>query len=205
MIIVGLTGSIAMGKSLTGSYFKQDGIPVFDADAVVHQLYASDSAVIKAVGHLCSDAIVDGKVDRHILARYVYQNGLLKKIEAIVHPEVKKKRDAFLATARKNNESIVVLDIPLLFETGVDALCDRIIVVKAPWYVQMKRALRRKKSSLLKFLWLNSKQLSSSEKCEKADFVINTNQSKHATFKQVKEIIAQLRKEVDNGKKTDRT
>ena len=193
MIIAGLTGSIAMGKSETARMFAARGIPVFDSDAAVHELYAPGGAAVEAVKALAPDAVIDGAVDRRKLAALVQaEPGLLKQIEAVVHPLVKARQAAFLAEAAASSD-IAVLDIPLLFETGREKDVDVVIVVSASAELQRARALARPGMTAEKFDFILSRQVPDAEKRARADYVIDTSVSLAATAREVEQVISAIR------------
>ncbi len=191
MIIAGLTGSIGMGKSTTAAMFIKRGVPVHDADAVVHALYEGEAA--DKIEAEFPGTVTNGRVDRSILAKHVVgKPEAMKKLESIVHPLVAAKRDEFLAAHRKNEEPLVILDIPLLFETGGDSLVDWIIVVTASAETQRKRVLSRPDMNPEKFEAILARQVPDSEKRKRADFLIDTDQGMEAARHQVQHIIAEL-------------
>lgn len=193
MIVVGLTGSIAMGKSETAKMFASRGIPVFDSDATVHALYAQEGDAVEPLRKLAPDAIVDGAVDRRRLAALVQADpALLGKIEAAVHPLVKAMQSAFLADA-ENRSDIAVLDIPLLFETGRDKDVDVIIVVSAGATQQRARAMARPGMTAEKLDFILSRQIADAEKRARADYVIDTSVSLADTAREVDRVIAAIR------------
>ena len=189
MIVLGLTGSIGMGKSTTAQMFRDKGIPVWDADATVHALYAVDGpapALLEAAfpGSLAPD----GQVDRgHLRALIAKDAHVLDKINAIIHPLVAKDRAAFL----DENDGLVVLDVPLLFETGADANCDKIAVVSVDPETQRTRVLSRGTMTEADFESILSRQLPDAEKRKRADYIIDTS-SMSATQDRVEEIVAEL-------------
>ncbi len=194
MIILGLTGSIGMGKSTTAQMFRDENIPVHDADAVVHQLYAGEAAPL--VEQAFPGTVRDGKVDRNILGKHVIGNGeAMKRLEAIIHPLVAGARDAFLREQRQAGHDMVVLDIPLLFETGGEKHCDRIVVVTAPPEEQRRRVLAREGMTIAKFEAILESQVPDSIKRAKADFLIDTGQGMKRARQQVRAIIDQIRRE----------
>lgn len=200
MIIVGLTGSIAMGKTETAKIFAAHGIPVFDSDAAVHQLYAKNGAAVKEIGTLVPDAIVEGQVERAILAGHVQRDpSLLKKVEAVVHPLVRSAQTTFLAKAVEDGAPLAVLDIPLLFETGRENEVDAIVVVSAGERLQRERALQRPGMTAEKLAFILSRQLPDEEKKARADYVIDTSVSIEATARDVERVIAELRKQAGEG------
>ncbi|GGE55360.1 dephospho-CoA kinase [Actibacterium pelagium] len=171
--LLGLTGSIGMGKSTTAKMFAEAGVPVWDADAAVHRLYSKDGAAVSAIQALHPDAIVDGAVDRVALKDWIgAEPGALAKIEAVVHPLVAKDRADFIN--ENQGAKVVLLDIPLLFETGGSSLMDAIVVVTAPADVQRARVLERGTMSEEQFELILSKQVPDAEKRKKADYIIET-------------------------------
>ena len=198
MIVVGLTGSIAMGKTEAARAFAASGIPVFDSDAEVHRLYSEDASCIEKIGFLFPEAIVDGTVDRPSLSRIVLGNpAAIQRLEGIVHPIVDYAQTDFLARCRRRKESIAVLDVPLLFETGKDKSVDRIVVVSAKPEIQRARAMARPGMTKAKFEEILMRQTPDSEKTRRADFVIDTSGSLGHTRAQVAEIISRLRTELE--------
>jgi dephospho-CoA kinase len=195
MITVGLTGSIAMGKSETAKMFAERGIPVFDSDAAVHALYASGGDAVEAIRTLAPSAIEDGSVNRSKLAAFVQADpALLGRIEALVHPMVKARQKDFLAHARASGAEIAVLDIPLLFETKRDSEVDAIIVVSAAPEVQRRRALARPGMTAEKLGFILARQVPDLEKRARADYVIDTSVSLEATAREVDRVIHSLKK-----------
>ncbi len=193
MIIVGLTGSIGMGKSTAAKMFEQAGVPVYDADETVHRLYAGRASPL--IEQAFPGTVVDGIVDRKKLAQAVLNDSqAMKKLEAIVHPLVHEEESNFLEQAKFDREPMVVLDIPLLFEAGGKDRVDRIVVVSAPADVQRQRVLAREGMTVEKFESILSRQMSDHEKRAKADFIIDSNVSFEAMQEQIDLIIAQLSK-----------
>lgn len=192
MIVLGLTGSIGMGKSTTARMFAEAGVPVHDSDETVHRLYAGKAAPLVEAAFPGTTA--DGSVDRAKLgARVLGDAAALKKLEAIIHPLVRADADAFLAKHRNAGESIVVLDIPLLFETGGRGRVDKVVVVTAPAEVQRQRVLARPGMSEEKLAAILAKQVPDAEKRRLADFVIDTGKGLDAARAAVAAIIAELR------------
>ena len=193
MIVAGLTGSIAMGKSETARMFAARGIPVFDSDAVVHELYASGGTAVEPLRVLVPEAVVAGGIDRGRLAALVQADPqLLGKIEAVVHPLVRNRQKSFLATSAQNSD-LAVLDIPLLFETGRQHEVDVVIVVSADPLLQRTRALARPGMTPEKLDFILSRQVPDSEKRSRADYVIDTSVSLAETAREVDRVIAQIR------------
>jgi dephospho-CoA kinase len=194
MIRVGLTGSIGMGKSTTAGLFADEGVPVYDADAAVHALYAPGGAAVSAIGAAFAGVIKDGAVDRTALsAQVVGKPDAIAALERIVHPLVREAQLDFLSKAEAAGEPIVVLDIPLLFETGGDRFMDAIIVVSAPAEVQRARVLARPGMTAEKFEAILAKQTPDAEKRSRADFVIDTSQGLEPAREQVRSVLAALR------------
>lgn len=193
MIVVGLTGSIAMGKTETAKLFRARGILVFDSDAAVHELYACGGSAVEPVRRLAPVAVENGAVNRETLSSLIRSDTtLLAKLEAVVHPLVKAKQREFLAAAKRSGASIVVIDIPLLFETGRDADVDVVAVVSAPPDVQRRRALARPGMTAEKLDFILSRQMADEEKRARADYVIDTSVSITDTAKQVDRLILEL-------------
>jgi dephospho-CoA kinase len=193
MIRLGLTGSIGMGKSATARMFAEEGVPVFDADAEVHRLYAADGAGVEAVGGAFPGVIVDGAVDRKRLAQVVGGDPeALKRLEAIVHPLVGQARARFLSGAEAGGAQVAVLDIPLLFETGREGDVDAVVVVSAPAHVQRERVLSRPEMTEARFAALHTRQMPDAEKRARADFVIDTSHGFDAARAQVRQVLATL-------------
>ncbi|RMD92699.1 MAG: dephospho-CoA kinase [Alphaproteobacteria bacterium] len=169
---LGLTGSIGMGKSTTAEMFRREGIEVWDADAAVHRLYARGGAAVRHIAALFPQAIVDGAVDRAALRAIIARDpSALEQIEKIVHPLVAQDRQAFLRSAKGD---IVVLDIPLLFETGAERDVDAVAVVTAPPDVQRARVLARPGMTEEQFETILAKQMPDEEKRRRADYIIET-------------------------------
>jgi dephospho-CoA kinase len=188
MIILGLTGSIGMGKSATAAMFADAGVPVHDADAAVHDLY--DGEAVPAIETAFPGSTTDGKVDRvKLSAQVVGHAEALKTLEAIVHPMVVEKRHQFLDAAREDGAAVVVLDIPLLYETGTDAVCDAVVVVSAPADVQRARVLDRPGMTAERFESLLLRQIPDEEKRRRADFVVDTSQGFDQARAQVTDIL----------------
>lgn len=191
MIRMALTGSIGMGKSTVARMFEAAGIPLFDADAVVHRLQAEDSALIAAIAARFPGTLRDGRIDRdNLRARVLASPAELESLEKIVHPAVQAERVRFLA--RHREASALLFDIPLLFETGGADAFDKIIVVSAPAEVQRQRVLARHGMTEAKFDAILARQMPDSEKRHRADFVIETGGDLSTTEAQVHAIIACL-------------
>ncbi len=188
MFILGLTGSIGMGKSTTANFFAEAGVPVHDSDAVVHALYAGSAAPL--IEAAFPGATENGVVDRVKLAQCVLGDpAALKRLESIVHPLVREAQRRFLAEAEARNAKVAVLDIPLLFESGADALTDAVVVVSAPEEVQRARVLQRPGMTGEKLDALLRKQMPDAEKRRRADFVVDTSRGFEPARAQVREIL----------------
>jgi dephospho-CoA kinase len=193
MLVVGLTGSIAMGKSETGRMFARLGYPVFDADAAVHGLYDAGGAAVPLIAREFPSAVVDGKVDRTRLAECVIgKPEALARLEALVHPLVRREQQVFLEAARDAGHTFAVLDIPLLFETGRHTDVDAVVVASAPEDVQKTRVMERPGMTDERFASILARQLPDSEKQRLADFIVDTSQGLDAAFDQVRAISEQL-------------
>jgi dephospho-CoA kinase len=192
---VGLTGSIGMGKSETAKLFARLGLPVFDADATVHALYGPGGAGTGAIAKRFPDAVTAEGVDRARLAKIVAADAsALRELEALVHPLVRDAEDRFIDAARARNEELVILDIPLLFETGRDTTMDAIVVVSAPEPVQRERVLKRPGMTLERLEAILARQVPDAKKRAQADFVIETDKGLDHALAQVKRVAAELRR-----------
>jgi dephospho-CoA kinase len=190
VIILGLTGSIGMGKSTTGRMFADEGALVWDADAAVHRLYARGGAAVGPLGEAFPDVVVDGAVDRVQLAEALGRDeDAFRRLEAIVHPLVAQDRAQDLAAARAEGVRLAVLDIPLLFETGGEAFVDAVVVVTADPEVQAARVLGRPGMTRERFEAILARQTPDAEKRRRADFVIDTGHGLEAARDQVREIV----------------
>ena len=191
MIVLGLTGSIGMGKSTTAGFFRAAGVRVFDADAAVHRLYAGAAAPLVAARF--PGTVVDGTVDREALSRAVLGDAdAMRALEAIVHPLVRDERSSFLAEARARDQAVVVLDIPLLYETGAERSVDKVVLVSAPEPVQKARVLARAGMTPERFAAIVAKQMPNAEKRRRADIIIETGDGLDAAERQVRTLLAEL-------------
>ncbi|MGL3607786.1 dephospho-CoA kinase [Rhizobium sp. G187] len=192
MIIIGLTGSIGMGKSTTAKLFAEEGVPVNDADQVVHDLY--QGAAVEPVGLAFPGTVSDGLVDRAKLSAVLAQNPAnFATLEAIVHPLVRARETEFLSRHRALGTEIVLLDIPLLFETGGEKRVDVVVVVSCEAAIQRERVLARTGMTPEKFELILSRQVPDAEKRARADFVVDTGQGIDAARQQVRILLEQLR------------
>jgi len=188
MFILGLTGSLGMGKTTTAGFFAEAGVPVHDADAVVHRLYEGEA--VAAIEAAFPGTTAAGKVDRvKLAARVLDHPAALQRLEAIVHPLVREAEARFLAEARARGAEVVVLDIPLLLETASDQRVDAVVVVTAPRETQRQRVLERPGMTQDKLDALLARQMADSDKRRHADFVVDTSRGFEAARAQVKEIL----------------
>lgn len=182
MVILGLTGSIGMGKSTAAKILKRMGAAVCDSDAVVHRLMGRGGRAVPRIAEAFPDAVRDGVIDRRRLGAAVFGNArALARLEAILHPMVVEEQVRYLRQAARRRVTVAVLDIPLLFETGSDARVDRTIVVTAPARIQRARVLARRGMTEETFARILARQMPDIEKRRRADFVVRTGLSKGAT------------------------
>ena len=193
MFFLGLTGSLGMGKSTTAKMFAEEGVPVHDADAAVHRLYEGEA--VSLIEAAFPGTTAGGKVDRDELARRVLGNTVaIEKLEKIVHPLVRRAEELFLEMASRKGAPVVILDIPLLFETGGERRCDAVVVVSAPPEVQHARVFERPGMTEEKFAAILAKQIPDAQKRARADFVVDTSKGFDATRDQVRDILARIAK-----------
>jgi dephospho-CoA kinase len=193
MQIVGLTGSIGMGKSAAANMLRRQGVWVHDADATVHKLLGKGGAAVAAIGKAFPGVVRNGAVDRIALGKRVFgDTRALRRLEAIVHPLVRARTDRFIAAAARAHRPLVVLDIPLLFETGGRRV-DKTIVVSAPAFLQAQRVLRRPGMSAEKFGQILARQMPDREKRRRADTVISSGLGKALTYRQLARAVRRLR------------
>jgi len=191
MFVLGLTGSLAMGKSATATMFAEEGVPVHDADGVVHRLYEGE--VVPLIEAAFPGITARGKIDRDKLARRVLGDSVaIEKLEKIVHPLVRRAEKLFLEEAARKGTRVAVLDIPLLFETGSERRCDAVVVVSAPPEVQRARAFERPGMTEEKFGAILAKQMPDAEKRARADFVVDTSKGFGAARDQVRDILLRV-------------
>jgi dephospho-CoA kinase len=188
MFILGLTGSIGMGKSTTANFFSEAGVPVHDSDAVVHRLYESEA--VAPVEAAFPGVAVDGRIDRAKLAEKLVGNpDAIKKLESIVHPLVRAVSERFITEQRARGARVIVLDIPLLFETGGEKRVDAVVVVSAPADVQRARVLGRAGMSADKLEALLKRQMSDAEKRSRAHFIVDSSRSFDSARAQIHAIL----------------
>jgi dephospho-CoA kinase len=195
VIVVGLTGSIGMGKSTAAATFRRFRIPLFDADRAVHRMLGPGGSAVALVTAAFPDVgSSNGGVDRTVLGRRVFSDPeALSRLEQIIHPMVAASEKRFLALARARREPIVVLDIPLLFESGGEHRCDYVLVVSAPRLVQRQRVLRRPGMSERRLAAILSHQMPDREKRRSADFVVPTGLSRNLSLRRLRAIVRLLR------------
>jgi len=193
MFILGLTGSVGMGKSATAKMFADEGVPVHDADAAVHALYEGEA--VPLIEAAFPGTTASGKVDRGKLGERVLGHPEeIKRLERIVHPLVARVRDDFLAGAERAGAKVALLDIPLLYETGGETRCDAVVVVSAPAEVQRERVLMRPGMTEAKLAAILAKQVPDADKRARADFVVDTSQGFDVARQQVRDILAKVSK-----------
>lgn len=195
MIILGLTGSMAMGKSTVAKLFKKHGVPVISADDIVHELYAGRAApLIEAVFSGTTD---DKGVDRQKLMTKIHRSpDALNKLEAIIHPLVREEEWAFIEQQKKNQCEMIMLEIPLLFETGAEVMMDAVIVASAAAPIQRERAMERPGMTDEKFKALLANQMPDTEKRARADYIVNTGTSLEETEAEVQKLIKELKNQI---------
>ncbi len=191
MITVGLTGSIGMGKSTTAGLFADEGIPVCDSDAMVHDLYAGEA--VAPLAAIFPTVLDDGKINRDKLSRLLRENpAQFPVVERIVHPLVRAKQEAFIERHRRENASVVVLDIPLLYETRAESRVDVVVVVSCDADLQKQRVLARPGMTEDKFAMILERQMPDAEKRKRADFIIDTGHGIENARDQVRAILSAL-------------
>jgi dephospho-CoA kinase len=191
MFVLGLTGSVGMGKSATAKFFAEEGAPVHDADAAVHRLYEAEATPL--IEAAFPGTTIGSKVDRDKLAQRVLGDAAaIKKLEEIVHPLVRSAEERFLSEAERKGAAVVVLDIPLLFETGGDKRCDAVVVVSASAETQRARVFARPGMTEQKFTAILAKQMPDADKRARADFVVDTSKGFDAARAQVRDILVRV-------------
>lgn len=200
MIVIGLTGSIGMGKTTTAKLFAAEGIPVLDSDAVVHDLYSAEA--VPMIEAAFPGTTISGTVDRLELGNILRENPAnFSKLEAIVHPLVRERQEAFLRKTREEDQNFAVLDIPLLFETGGETRVDKVVVVSCAPEIQRQRVLSRPGMTEEKFEMILARQMPDAEKRRRADFIIDSGNRFEAARDQVREILQRLSAGSGNGEK----
>lgn len=200
MFVLGLTGSIGMGKSTAAKVLRDYGVPVHDADEVVHALLGPAGAAEAQIKALFPSAVEDGTISRQELGRIVFANDAeLKRLEAIMHPLVRQSEERFLQTHRESGEPLVVLDIPLLFEVGAEPRVDAILLVTAPADLQRARVLKRAGMTEERFEQIRSRQLPDAEKRRRAQYVVSTDGPHSYTAQEFRKIVDSLRAQAGAG------
>ena len=195
MRVLGLTGSIAMGKSTVARMLRRLGLPIHDADACVHRLFAKGGRAVAPISRAFLGVVENGAVDRNKLGSRVFGNpSELRKLEAIVHPLVRDERDRFLGRNRRRRARLVVLDVPLLYETRGQGICDAVMVVSAPAFLQRRRALARPDMTAEKLASILARQMPDHRKRKLADQVIATGLGFADTHRRLARYVGRLRK-----------
>jgi dephospho-CoA kinase len=196
LIVLGLTGSIGMGKSTAAAMLRRLGVPLFDADLAVHRLLAPSGAAVPAVSAAFPGVATETiGIDRVLLGQRVFTNpAALRRLEAILHPMVAAEERRFLARSKSRRVPLVVLDIPLLFETGAERRCDYVLVVSAPTLVQRQRVMRRPGMTEIRLNSILRKQMPDHRKRRRADFVVPTGAGRNLTLRRLQAIVRLLRK-----------
>lgn len=191
MLILGLTGSIGMGKSTTAKLFAEAGVPVYDADATVHQIYEGEAA--PAIETAFPGTTVDGKVDRaRLSAKVVHDPAAMKRLEEIVHPMLRAHHQKFLDDAERSGAAVAVMDVPLLFETGGEKRVDAVVVVTTSPEIQRQRILARENMTAEKLDAILSRQMPDEEKRKRADFVVDTSHGLDPVRARIRDILDQV-------------
>lgn len=194
MFVLGLTGSIGMGKSTAATMLRRLGVPVHDADAAVHRIYAEDRGAIAEIGAAFPGTLRDGAIDRQALGAQVFGDpDARRRLEAILHPRVRAATRCFLTRHARARTPLVVLDVPLLFETGGDRNVDAVLVVSAPAFLQKQRVMARPGMTAEKFAGILASQMPDREKRRLADYVVETGLGKHYTWCALRRIVDALR------------
>lgn len=192
-LIIGLTGGIAMGKSTVAAMLAKEGLPVLSADAVVHHLLAQGGKAVKPVALLFPEVMVDKAIDRTLLGNRVFKDPCaLQDLEAILHPLVAKAEIAFIREARRAGHRAVVLEIPLLYETGAEERCDTVIAVTVSRALQEERVMQRPGMTKAKMRTILARQMGNTERLRRANFIIDTEEDKATTRKAVRSVLKEL-------------
>lgn len=205
MIKIGLTGSIGMGKSVAAGMIRKQGIPVFDADAAVHRLLGPGGDAVQPVEAAFPGVVHDGAVDRVRLGRAVFGDDVaLKRLESILHPLVARERHRFLAQARRRRQRLVVLDVPLLFETGGDAGLDAVLVVSSPAFLQAQRVMKRPGMTASRLKEILRRQMPDREKRRRAQAVLLSGLGRRFALTRIRSVLAAIRNNAMPRKKRRR-
>ena len=195
MVILGLTGSIGMGKSTAAAMLRRLGVPVCDSDALVHRMTGPGGSAVAAVERAFPGATSGGAVDRKALGARVFADpAALKRLEAILHPMVREAQRRFLHLAAARRARVVVLDVPLLYESGTDAMCDAVVALTCPRFLQEQRVLARPGMSRERLAGILARQMSDAEKRRHADFVVETGLGRRHTLQRLRQIVTVLRR-----------
>lgn len=195
---IGLTGSIGTGKTTTAQMFRRLGVPVHESDQEVHRLLAQDRDVIQSVRSLFPTCLKNGQIDRLALGLIVFDEPhALRDLEALLHPKIRERHTAFIKTHSHQNTPVIVLDIPLLFEAGYEAMCDTIIVTTCTPSLQRDRVLQRPGMILEKFKKILDNQFSSVEKQQRGDFILETSYGRRDTFRRLRSILEKIRQDCE--------
>lgn len=195
MVILGLTGSIGMGKSTAAAMLRRLGVPVCDSDALVHRLTGPGGAAVAAVERAFPGATRNGAVDRKALGAKVFgDHAALKRLEAILHPMVRDAQYRFLRLAASRRMKLVVLDVPLLYESGTDAMCDAVVTLTCPRFLQEQRVLARPGMSRERLEGVLARQMSDREKRHRADFVVQTGLGRRHALQRLRHIVTLMRR-----------
>jgi dephospho-CoA kinase len=206
MKVIGLTGSLGMGKSTAAALLRRLGVRVHEADRVVHRLMAKGGAAVPAVRAAFPEAVRAGGVDRTRLAARVFaDSALLARLESILHPMVRAESTAFLARARRARVPLAVLDVPLLFETGQDRGCDATVVVTAPAFVQRARAMARPGMTANRLALVLAHQMPDGEKRARADFVVATGLGRRTALRHLRRMLKEVRRGRIRGRRRTRS
>jgi dephospho-CoA kinase len=193
MKILGLTGSVGMGKSTAAAMLRRMGVPVYDADAAVHRMMRRGGSAVAQVAAAFPGVEKNGAIDRAALGQRVFgDEAALKRLEAIIHPRVRADEHAFLAAMRRRKAALVVMDVPLLFESGRDQRYDATMVVTAPAFLQRARVLARPGMTPARFVAINSRQLPDAEKRRRADFIVPSGLGRAATWHSLRAVLRAL-------------
>jgi dephospho-CoA kinase len=196
VFVIGLTGSIGMGKSTAAAMLRRRGLPIFDADATVHKLMGPGGSAVAAVEEAFPGVVKNGTVDRPELGKRVFGDGAaLKRLERIIHPRVGEAERAFLAGVARRRLPMAVRDVPLLFETGGEKRCDATIVVSAPAHIQAARVLARPGMTMERLEQIRAKQMPDAQKRQRADYVVPTGLGKRVTWDVLGAVLRDLRGE----------
>ena len=197
---MGLTGSIGMGKSAAANIFRSLGIPVFDSDKEAHNLLKNDLGVFNFIKSNFPEAIINSQISRQALGKLVFNNKKhLTLLETLLHPKIKSSQRRFISSAKNRNKNLIVLDIPLLFETGAEKSCDAVMVVTAPKEVQKERVLGRPNMTASKFEEILQNQMPDEEKKKKADHIIQTNLGLDKSFVEISTLIRNIKRRLKLG------